>query len=201
MVSIASGSLVSLLNAQTADNSGTSGNAAGNSLGSSAVAKAGADGVSHVALQRAATAFKNATQSRGLDQSQKALASDLQAAMSKSGVKLAGSVDFSLSSTGTVEIKGSDADKAAVKAFLNADTSKPSFVNRIAAQAKSAIQLSSTIQQHAAISRAAKYGKTSDGVTALYTSLMQHASATTVVFSVSKNASSLSYPGSFTAQA
>jgi len=203
MVSAVNGSLlVNYLNAQTTtDLSGAGGQVATAPGNTSAATNASADVVSQAALQRAASAFKNATRVHALEDSQKALAKDLQGAMGSAGVKLAGCVDFSLSSNDTVEIKSSDADKAAVKAFLNADKSTPSFVNRIASQAKDAIQLSSTIQQHAAISQAAKFGGTSGGVTALYTSLMQHANATAAVFSVSANTSSLTYPGSLTAQA
>ena len=121
--------------------------------------------------------------------------------MDKAGVRLTGAIEFSVKSDGSVDIKGSDADKAVMKAFLNADTSQPSFASRIATQARDAMKLSTTIQQSAAISQAAKLAKTSGGVMSLYTSLMQQTAATSVVFSVSAASSSLTYPGSLATNA
>jgi hypothetical protein len=153
------------------------------------------------ALQRAAGMAKAASAVQSLDTAQKALASDLRAAMGKAGVKLTGPIEFSVKADGSVDIKGSDADVAATKAFLKADTSQPSFATRIATQARDAMKLSTSIQQSAAISQAAKLSKTPGGVMSLYTSLMQQASSTSVVFSVSATGSSLSYPGSLSTNA
>ncbi|HEY1092763.1 MAG TPA: hypothetical protein VGE47_16815 [Burkholderiaceae bacterium] len=142
-----------------------------------------------------------ATAARALESSQKTLAADLRAAMSKAGVKLSGAVEFSVSSSGAVQIGGADKDKAAVKQFLSADTSAPSLASRIAGQAQSALKLSTSIQQSAAISQAARLSKSSSGVLSLYGSLMQKAPETSAVFSVSATSSSLSYPGSLTTKA
>jgi hypothetical protein len=205
MVSGVNSALLGYLNLIGSDGSGsdaTSGNSAAfTAANAKAAAKVGTGASAQAALQKAASGFKTASQGRTLDAAQKALASDLRKAMSQAGVTLGGNVDFSLSSSGAVEIKGSDADTAAVKAFLKADTSKPGFVSRIAGQAKDAMKLSSTIQQSAAISQAARYGTSTGGVMALYNSLMQNAGATTVVFSVSADTSSLSYPGALATQA
>lgn len=189
-------SLLSYLSAPVLDSTATSGNASAKTAG-----KANTNPVPQAALQRAAGTAKAATAVRNLETAQKALANDLRAAMGKAGVKLTGAVEFAVKSDGAVEIKGSDADKAAVKAFLKADASQPSFATRIAGQARDALKLSATIQQSAAISQAAKLAKTSGGVMSLYTSMMQQTSAASAVFTVSANGSSLSYPGSLTANA
>lgn len=187
-------SLLNYLNTQLGDsNSPTASNA-----GNQAVNKAAANGIPQAALQRAAGTAKSSAAVHQLDTAQKALSTDLRAALDKAGVKLHGAVDFSVKSDGSVDMKGSDADKAAVKAFLKAE---PSFASRIANQAQDAMKLSNTIQQSAAISQAAKLSKTSGGVMSLYTSLMQQGAASTVVFSVSPTSSSLTYPGSLTANA
>ena len=153
------------------------------------------------ALERAAGTAKSVTAARSLETAQKALASDLRAALAKAGVKLEGGIGFVVKSDGTVQTQGSDADKAAVKAFLAADASKPAFAARIAAQAKEALTLSSNIQQTAAISQAARLAKSSGGVMQLYNSLMQQATPASVVYEVSAASSSLTYPGSLAARA
>jgi len=187
-------SLLNYLNSQLGDsNSATTSNAA-----NQAVTKATANAIPQAALQRAAGTAKSAAAAQQLDASQKALSTDLRAAMGKAGIKLGGTVDFSVKSDGSVDMKGSDADKAAVKSFLKAE---PDFAARIANQAQDAMKLSNTIQQSAAISQAARLAKTSGGVMSLYTSLMQQGAASTVVFSVSPTSSSLTYPGSLTANA
>ncbi len=157
--------------------------------------------VSQAALQKAAGMAKSASAATALERSQKTLGTELRAALDKAGVKLTGTVDFSVKSDGSVEVKGSDADKAAMKAFLNGDTSKPSFATRIATQAKDALKLSATIQQSAAISQAAKSAKSAAGVMSLYTSFMQQAGASEAVFSLQAGGSSLTYPGSLSANA
>jgi len=193
-----SASLLNYLNSQLSDgpSASTTSNAA-----SQAVTKAAANAIPQAALQRAATTGKAAAAAHDLDARQKQLSGDLRAALAKAGVKLSGPIEFSVKSDGSVDMKGSDADKAAVKAFLKADTSQPSFAARIANQAQDAMKLSNTIQQSAAISQAAKLSKTSGGVMSLYTSLMQQGAASTVVFSVSPTSSSLTYPGSLAANA
>lgn len=196
MVSSVSGSLLSYLN----NASGSDGSASGSALTGLGTQPSKKTAISQSALDRVAGSFKMATQAKALETAQAALGKELRAAMSQAGVKLQGSVDFSMSSKGEVQIKGADADQAAVKNFLKADTTKPSFVSRIADQAKQAISLSNSIQQGAAISQAARYGSDGSGVMSLYTSLMQNTAATTVVFSVSASASQLSYPGSLSAQ-
>jgi hypothetical protein len=197
VVSIVNTSLLSYLTAQGSDGSTTSGQA----TSAQQPGNAGAVSVSPAALQRAAAATKTAAAGRTLEASQKSLANDLRAAMGKAGVKLSGSVEFSIKSDGSVDIKASDADKAATQAFLRADTSQPGFASRIATQARDALKLSSTIQQSAAISQAARLAKTSSGVISLYTSLMQQAGTAGVAFTVSASSSSLTYPGSLTAKA
>ena len=122
-------------------------------------------------------------------------------AMTQAGVKLSGTIDFSVSSDGKVEIQGADADQTATRAFLAAETSSPSFATRIATQAKDALKLSATIQQTAAMSQAARYGGNASGVMSMYTSLMQQSTTTSAVFTLSSGGSSLVYPGSLTTKA
>lgn len=192
MVSSINSALLGYLSNQGQD--GSKATAAG---GKSATAAA----ISPAAMQRVSGTPKNANAIQTLEDRQKDLSADLRAAMGKAGVKLTGSIEFTVKSDGSVDLKGSDADKAATQAFLKADTSRPSFANRIATQAKEALQLSTTLQQSAAISQAAKAARSAGGVMALYTSLMQQAGTSSVVFSVSATGSSLSYPGALAARA
>ncbi|MDR7268985.1 hypothetical protein J2X20_001614 [Pelomonas saccharophila] len=192
MLSGLNSSLLSYLSLQGQDSAATSNAAAG---------KSSTPTISSAAMQRAAGTAKTSTAVHNLDTSQKKLATELRAAMDKAGVHLTGAIEFSVKSDGSVDIKGSDADKAATQAFLKADTSQPGFANRIATQARDALKLSTSIQQSAAISQAAKLAKTSGGVMSLYTSLMQQTAATSVVFSVSAASSSLTYPGSLATNA
>lgn len=165
-------------------------------------AKAQAATTAEAALKAAGSTHQAAVAGRALDKQQATLASDLRAAMGRANVKLSGPVEFSVSSNGAVSVNGSAADKAAVTAFLKADTSRPSFSTRIATQARDALELSATIQQRAAISQAARYAGSSGGVMSMYTSLMQQSSASSAaVFTVSANASSLTYPGSLATKA
>lgn len=201
--SINSTSLLNYLTAQGPDNSSSGGGAGAQAalLLSKAQGHQQVTALPAAALHRAAGTGKNAVVAQQLESAQKALSTDLRAALAKAGVKLGGAVEFSVTSSGAVDVKGSDADKAAVKAFLNKDSSLPSFASRIATQATHALKLSSTIQQSAAISQAARLSKTSGGVISLYSSLMQQAGSASVVFSVSATSSSLSYPGSLAANA
>ncbi|MGJ4748783.1 hypothetical protein ACQV5M_20650, partial [Leptospira sp. SA-E8] len=163
---IGSGSSSSTSNGTKTDSTKT--DSANSSSGSSSTENT----ISQASLRRAAAMSKTAVAVRPLEAAQKTLSTDLRAAMTKAGVKLTGEVQFSVNSKGEVEVKGSDADKAAVKAFLKADTSNPSFASRIATQAQDALKLSTTIQQSAAISQAATLAKTSSGVISLYKSLV-----------------------------
>jgi hypothetical protein len=158
--------------------------------------------ISEASLQWAASRFQSASAIQALNESQQALADELRAAMTKAGVTLSGEVQFAVSSDGSVEVTGDEKDTAAVQAFLKTDTSDPSFASRIATQAQTAVTLSNTIQQSAAISQAAKSaGSSGSNLLSLYTSLMQQKPTTTVVFSISESSSSLSYPGSLTTKA
>jgi hypothetical protein len=194
-----SNSLLTYLTAQTSQNAGSTGSSTASATGST-TANAKAAAVTQAALQAAAGRHDASVAGRALDKQQAALASDVRAAMSKSGIKLSGAVEFSVSSDGTVGIKGSDADKAATTAFLKADTSQPSFATRIATQARDALKLSATIQQSAAISQAARYGGKS-GVMSLYTSLMQQTNTSAAVFTIAAGSSSLTYPGALATKA
>jgi hypothetical protein len=207
VISLSSGgSLLNYLNAQNADASGAgsssaSSSTAGNAASSSAAVAAKVAATSQAALQAAAGRHSASVAAHTLDTRQASLGTDLHAALAKSGVKLSGTVEFSVSSDGAVAVNGSDADVAATKAFLKADTSTPNFATRIATQAKDALKLSATIQQSAAISQAARYGGKSGGVMAMYTSLMQHQGTGAAVFTLSAASSSLTYPGTLTAKA
>lgn len=163
--------------------------------------KVGPGQVPKAAMDRAAGTAKAMSAVRQLEAAQQALGTELRAALAKSGVKLTGTVEFTVKSDGTVQTKGSDADKAAVKAFLAADSGRPTFASRIASQAQEAMKLSAGIQQSAAISQAAKLAKTSGGVMSLYNTMMAQTPATSVTFAVSAGSSTLSYPGSLSANA
>jgi hypothetical protein len=164
-------------------------------------AKAQAAATAEAALKAAGSSQHSAVAGRTLDKQQAALATDLRAALGKANIKLSGPVDFSVSAAGAVAIKGAEADKAAVTAFLKADTTQPGFSTRIATQARDALKLSGTIQQSAAISQAARYAGNSGGVMALYNSLMQQSGTSTAVFSVGAGSSSLTYPGALATKA
>jgi hypothetical protein len=187
------GSLIGYLTSQTSD--GKTANSDAASQASSVADKAVKSGM-QAAIQRAAGSAKTSAATQHLDDAQKALAGDMRLAMKNAGLGLKGAVEFSVTSKGAVEIKGSDSDKAAVKSFFNADSSKPSFASRIASLAGQALPLSGAIQQSAAISQAAKYAKSASSVMSLYSSMLQQTPATTVVFSLSAASSSLTYPGS-----
>lgn len=192
MVTGVSGLLLNYLSSQGQDGAATGKTA-------SAGGKATAPSMSAAALQRAAGTAKASSANQQLDSAQKKLSADLRAAMDKAGVKLSGAVEISVKSDGSVAYNGSDKDTAAMRAFLKAE---PGFATRIAEQAREAMKLSTTIQQSAAISQAAKLAKSTGGVMSLYTSLMQQQAGTTsVVFSLSATSSSLTYPGSLTANA
>lgn len=199
MVTSVNSSLINYLSAQGFD--GT----VANSLGSKTSGMTGSAGLLQAqrqqALQRAASTAKGVNAAQSLDTAQKALAKDLRTTMSQAGVKLTGAIEFTVRSDGSVDMKGTDADKAAVKAFLKADASQPSFATRIATQARDAMKQSTTVQQSAAMAQAAKLSRTPGGVMALYASLMQQTSSTSVVFSLSATSSALTYPGSLTTAA
>jgi len=195
VVSSVNSSLLNYLTAQGANSplgGGTTGQATAATKGVA---------ISQAALQHAAGTAKATSAAQALETRQKQLGTDLRAAMAKAGVKLTGALEFSVGSDGQVETQGADGDKAAVKAFMSADDSRPSFATRIANQAQDALKLSSSIQQSAAISQAAKYAKSTSGVLSLYASMMQRAGPSSVVFSVTPDSSSLSYPGSLATDA
>lgn len=193
--SVNNNALLSYLSSQGSGSASTTTGSAASS------AKAGTPAISQDALQRAAGMAKSKTAISALEASQKTLASDMRTAMEKAGVKLTGTLEFAVKGDGSVEIKGSDADKAAAKAFLKADSSQPSFATRIASQARDALKLSASLQQSAAISQAARHAKSSSGVMSMYTSLMQQSGGSAAVFSLSATSSSLIYPGSLAANA
>jgi hypothetical protein len=197
VLSSVNSSLLSYLSALTGDSS----TAAGGAAASAKPSQGGSVQVSQAALQKAAGMAKSSAAAAVLERNQKALGTELRAALAKAGVKLSGTVDFSVKSDGSVDVKGSDADKAAMKAFLSSDTSQPTFAARIATQAKDALKLSATIQQTAAISQAARSAKSSAGVMSLYTSFMQQAGTSEAVYSLAASSSSLTYPGSLSANA
>lgn len=194
MLSNLNSSLLAYLGTQNQSGSSASGSVATASNAKTAP-------LSQAAMQRAAGAAKAAGTIQSLETQQRALGSELRAAMNKAGVKLEGAIEFSVKVDGSVSITGSSTDKAATQAFLKADTSQPSFASRIATQARDAMKVSTEIQQSAAISQAARLAKSSGGVMSLYASLMQQTSSTRVVFSLSAGASTLTYPGSLTANA
>ncbi len=192
--------LLSYLTPQTAttDDSGTA--ASATSSGSKAQLTA-ATRTTQAALQAAASTPKAALAEQTLDRQQAQLATDLRTAMDRAGVKLTGSVEFSVASDGKVDVTGAAADKAATTAFLRADTSKPGFASRIATQAKDALKLSGTLQQTAAVSQAARYAGSAGNVMSLYTSLMQKSGTTPAVFTLGASSSSLTYAGALATKA
>lgn len=194
-------SIHSLLVGYLASPATGSNSATATTSGKLAAGTASAATLSPAALQRAAASTKHASAIQALETRQQQLATDLRTALNKAGIKLTGSIEFSVKSDGSVDVKGSAADKAAVQSFLKADASQPSLASRIAGQAREALQLSATLQQSAAISQAAKAAKSASGVMALYTSLMQQSATSSVSFAVSATGSSLTYPGSLAARA
>jgi len=174
---------------KAADGSNAASTAAGSSGSSSVQATADA------ALQAAAQRFSSSSVQQALDKRSTALATELQAGLAKAGVKLAGTVEFSQGSDGALSVKGSEADQAAVKAWLKTDTSRPSLSSRLSTLAQDADQLSGTIRQSAAISQAARYAGGPGSVMSLYTTLMNQQDSRAAVFSFSSSGGSLSYPG------
>lgn len=203
MISSVNNTLLSYLASQGLLSASTASTIASAGAGTSSTSSSSSSDnkISQTSLDQAAGMFKTATIAKDLDKAQSALAADLRAALNKALTKLSEPVQFSVNSKGEVEVKGNEKDKAAVQAVLKADTSDPSLATRIATQASDAMALSTQIQQSAAISQAAKSSKTSDGVISLYQSLMQQTASTSVVFSVSADSSSLTYPGSLKAKA
>lgn len=203
MISSVNNTLLSYLASQGLLSASTASTIASAGAGTSSTSSSASSDnkISQTSLDQAAGMFKTATIAKDLDKAQSALAADLRAALNKALAQLSEPVQFSVNSKGEVEVTGTEKDKAAVQAVLKADTSDPSLASRIATQASDAMALSTQIQQSAAISQAAKSSKTSDGVISLYQSLMQQTASTSVVFSVSADSSSLTYPGSLKAKA
>jgi hypothetical protein len=175
--------------------------AAAGSAGATTSNAAATKAASKAALEAAAKTFRASTGEQSLEKQQASLGKDLQAAMAKAGVKLSGSVEYSIGDDGKLAVDGSDADKANATAFLKADTSSPSFTTRLTSLTQAADKLSGSIRQTAAISQAAHYGGQGAGVVSLYTSLMQSQDTTPAVFSFSVSTSSLTYPGVLAAKA
>jgi hypothetical protein len=175
--------------------------AAAGSSGTTTANAAATKAASKAAMEAAAKTFRASTAEQSLEKDQTSLGKDLQTAMTKAGVKLAGSVDYSIGADGKLAVHGSDADKATAAAFLKADTSSPNFTSRMTSLAQAADKLSGSIRQTAAISQAARYGGQGSGVVSLYTSLMQSQDTTPAVFSFSGSTSSLTYPGVLAAKA
>ncbi|HSI47447.1 MAG TPA: hypothetical protein VLA61_04230 [Ideonella sp.] len=185
------------INALLAKANGTAGTTDADSSGTAAATPTTAAAKAAVAasLASAAHSFKSTSAQHKLDQKQTALATDMRAAMAKAGVKLSGSVAFSVDAKGGLTVEGSDKDKAAVTAFLKADASKPGFSSRLGALSTEASALSATIRQSAAISQAARYAGASGNVMAMYTSLLKQQDATPATFALSAANSSLTYAG------
>ena len=171
--------------------SGTGAESTTTSASTSPAAKAAAK----AALAQASHSFKSTSAQQELDQQQTALASDLRGAMAKAGVALQGSIELSVGSDGNLKVTGSEKDTAAAVAFLESDATKPSFASRVATLAADATALSTSLQQSAAISQAARYAGRGGNVMSLYSSLLQQKDATPAVFGLSASSSSLSYPG------
>lgn len=153
------------------------------------------------AVQAAAHSHQFAAAQASLDKQQSALATDLKSAMATAGVQLSGSVSFSVSSSGELQVDGSDADKAQVDKFLAADTSNPGFTSRITSLTTAAQMLSSNIQQTASISQAARYASSPSAVLSLYQTLSQQQDTTAAAFNFSAAGSSLTYAGVVASQA
>jgi len=147
------------------------------------------------ALSTASHTLRSTVAQSALEQKENKLATDLRAAMTKAGVKLAGSIEFSVGTDGTLAVSGSDADKAAVQGFLKSDRSSPSFAARVKSLSGEADSLSTSLRQSAAISQAARYAGRGGNVMQLYGTLLAQQDASGAVFSLSGSASSLTYPG------
>jgi len=149
----------------------------------------------NAALSTASHTLRSTVAQSALEQKENALAADLRSAMSKAGVKLGGTVEFSIGSDGALAVSGSDADKAAVQGFLKNDKSSPGFVARVKTLASDTDALSTQLRQSAAISQAARYAGRGGNVMQLYGTLLAQQDASKAVFSLSDSASSLTYPG------
>jgi hypothetical protein len=152
-------------------------------------------------LTAAPTDFRSGNAQHKLDRQQAALGKELAAGLAKSGTKLAGAVDLTLSRDGSVAVAGSAADQAAVAKFFAADTSTPRLQARIASALKDAQSLSSAAQQRNAISLAARYGGSPGNVMSMYAQFMGHADATPASMSFDGAASTLHYPGALDSHA
>lgn len=177
--------------------SGGTNNDSTTSTATSAAAKAAAK----AALSVASHSFKSTGAQQKLEQRQAALGGDLRSAMAKAGVTLQGSIELSVGSDGNLKVAGSDKDTAAAIAFLKADSSKPSLASRVTSLAADANALSTSLQQSAAISQAARYAGRGGNVMSLYGSLLKQQDASSAVLTLSSSGTSLSYPGVLTSKA
>ncbi|QHI97511.1 hypothetical protein GT347_05630 [Xylophilus rhododendri] len=183
-----------------AEAAGTDGSDASATTATTAKA-AGTSAASRSAVLAASHGYQSSVAQGGLDRQQNALASELRAALAKTGVELGGAVSFGVSSAGKLVVSGSDADKAKVNSFLSADSSKPGFSSRLASLTSAAESLSGTIKQSAAISQAARYASGPSGLLSLYATLSKQQDATAASFTLSATGSSLTYAGVLTSKA
>jgi hypothetical protein len=131
-----------------------------------------------------------------LDTRQHALATAMQAALTKAKTPLGGSVQFSVDASGALSVNGNAADCSSLAAVLKADKTYPSMASRLATLGKDAQALATSMRQQSNIMRAARSAANPSQVMDLYTSLQQQApSGATAVLSVSQTSSSLLYPG------
>lgn len=137
---------------------------------------------------------------QAVDKQSSTLITGLKSAIDQAGVKLGGTVEFSVGTAGKLQVKGSDADKAAVQSFMDADKSSPSFASRLVSLVTDANALSSNIQKTAAISQAARYSSTSNFLSA-YGTLVQGQSSTASVLSLSGSSAAFTYPGMLASKA
>lgn len=137
---------------------------------------------------------------QAVDKQSTTLIAGIKSAMAQAGVKLAGTVEFSVGTAGKLQVKGSDADKAAIQSFMDADKTSPSIGSRLVSLAQDANALSANIQKTAAISQAARYSSTSNFLSA-YGTLVQGQSSTASVFSLSSSSASFTYPGMLASRA
>ena len=102
--------------------------------------------------------------------------------MSQAGVKLTGAIEFTVKSDGSVDMKGTDADEAAVKAFLKADASQALPHASPPRRATRAVHHRPAKRRHGSGRIALRDTRRRDGA---HASLMQQTSSTNVVFSLS----------------
>lgn len=163
-------------------------------------AEAAQETVSSRLLASISTNHSFTASQQAVDKQSTTLIAGIRSAIAQAGVKLSGAVEFSVGTAGKLQVKGSDADKAAIQSFMDADKTSPSFGSRLVSLVKDANALSSSIQKTAAISQAARYSSTSNFLSA-YGTLVQGQSSTASVFSLSASSASFTYPGMLASKA